>query len=105
MAAVRFTQAALDDIVRYEAWRMARRRGWVAIGDDLLDAIVAAVGAFESYERIPAPPLGVRGQRAPVKRILVTVRAKAFRVYVGPTRDVGAISVRRVRHPARSPIE
>lgn len=105
MAAVRFAKAALDDIAGYEAWRFRQDRAWPPIGDDLVDAILAAVGRFESYDSVPAPPLSLRGQRAPVKRLLVTVRAKAFRVYVGPAREPDGITVRRVRHPARHTIE
>jgi hypothetical protein len=105
VSVVRFTQAALDDIAGYEVWRTRQGRGWRLIGDELVDAIVAAVGKFESYESVPVPPLSVRGQRASVKRLLVTVRAKAFRVYVGPAREQDGISVRRVRHPGRRPIE
>ena len=105
MAVVRFTQAALDDIAGDEAWRTRQGRGWRLIGDELVDAIAAAVGGFASYGSVPVPPLGLRGQGTPVKRLWVTVRAKAFRVYVGPAREHDVISVRRVRHPGRRPIE
>jgi len=102
---VRFRRTALDDIARYEAWRSRRNPSWRPIGADLIDAIEHAVSSYASFEAIPAPLLAVRGQVALLKRLLVPVRSKVFRVYVGPGRQRGETSVRRVRHPSRQLIE
>ena len=102
---VRFCRTALDDITRYETWRSRRGPSWRPVGPDLIDAIEHAVSLYASFEAIPAPLLAVRGQVAPLKRLLVPVRSKVFRIYVGPGRQRGEISVRRVRHPSRQLIE
>ena len=98
-SAVTFRRAALDDIVRYESWRTQQNPSWRPIGPDLIDAIVQAANQHSTFEAIPAPLLAVRGQVALLKRVLVPVRSKIFRVYVGRGRAYGTISVRRVLHP------
>lgn len=105
MAAVRFTQASLEDIARYEAWRLRRNGAWRPIGDALIEAITKAAERFPSFDAVPMPLLAIDGHGALVKRLLVPVRSKVFRVYVGPGRERDVISVRRVRHPARRTIE
>ena len=102
---VKFRRRALDDIARYEVWRSRRNPSWRPIGADLVDTIERAVSAYASFEAIPAPLLAVRGQLALLKRLLIPVRSKVFRVYVGPGRQRGEISVRRIRHPSRRLIE
>lgn len=92
-------------MVRYEAWRRHENPDWRPVDEELIDVIERVVSRFESFEHIPARLLGVEGKHAPVKRLLVKVRSKIFRVYVGRGRRRGQISIRRVRHPARKPIE
>jgi hypothetical protein len=103
--AVKFRRGALDDIVRYEAWRVRRNPSWRPIGNDLVEAIERTVSSYPSFEAVPAPLLAVRGQVALLKRLLIPVRSKVFRVYVGPGRQQGEISVRRIRHPSLKSIE
>lgn len=91
--------------MRYEAWRERQHRGWAPISDALLDAIARSVGRFDSFDQIPAPLLALHGEIAQAKRVLVPVRSKVFRVYVGRGRLGGEISVRRVLHPAQEPLE
>lgn len=105
MSVVRFRREALRDIGRYEAWRESVDQGWQPIADTLLSAIQQTVARYASFDDIPAVLMMVRGQPAPVKRMLVPVRSKAFRVYVGPGRHSGEITVRRVRHPSQEPLE
>ena len=102
---VRFRRSALNDIARYGAWRDSQNRNWSPISEALLDAIAHAAGRFDSFDEIPAPLLAVNGEAAPLKRLLVPVRSKVFRVYVGPGRNAGDISVRRVRHPSQEPLD
>jgi hypothetical protein len=104
-AIVRFRRSALDDIARYEAWREGQDRHWAPIAYALLDAIVQAAGRFDSFDQIPAPRLALNGEVAQVKRLLVPVRSKVFRVYVGRGRRADEISVRRVQHPSQEPLE
>ena len=103
--AVKFRRDALDDIARYEAWRFRRNPSWHTIGHELIDAIDHTVSSYSSFEAIPASLLAVRGQVALLKRLLIPVRSKVFRVYVGPGRQRGEISVRRIRHPSRKSLE
>jgi hypothetical protein len=104
-AAVGFRRAALDDIARYEAWRIRQNPSWRSIGSDLVDAIQQAASRYPTFDAIPVPLLTARGRTAFLKRLLVPVRSKVFRVYVGPGREPGEISVRRVLHPSRRSIE
>src|SRR5579859_7410049 len=103
--AVKFRRGALDDIARYEAWRFRRNPSWHPIGHELIDAIEHTVSLYSSFEAIHAPLLAVRGQVVLLKRLLIPVRSKVVRVYVGSGRQRDVISVRRIRHPSRKSIE
>lgn len=105
VASVRFRKEAIEDIDRYEAWRERQEHSWQPINDALVRAIVSALSRYDAFDEIPARLLSVRGERAQVKRVLVRVRSKVFRVYIGPGRVGGVIAVRRIRHPAQPPLE
>lgn len=100
---VLYRPTALAALERYDRFRA--RRGYEPIGDEILDAIEERLQAPATWEEVPAPVYRVRGEALPVKRLLVRVRSKTFKVYVRPGPLPVVAAVTHIRHPGRRPIE
>lgn len=103
MDEVLYRPRVLIAVERYDRYRMAR--GYEPIGEELFEAIEAVLLPLQAWEEIAAPTFHVRGEVVPVKRLLVTVRSKAFKAYLlrGPTPNV--VGVSHLLHPGQRPIE
>lgn len=100
---VLFRRGALAAVHRYDRFR--RRQGYEPIGAEILGAIEERLARPETWEEIAAPAYRVRGEAVPVKRLLVRVRSKQFKVYVRPGPRPVVAAVTHVRHPGQRPIE
>ena len=95
----------IPQTARYELWRERQNPQWEPIAAQLLDVVHAAASAHPSFEGIPSRILMARGEPRPVKRLLVPIRSKVFKVNVSQGSRPGQIVVRRVLHPFRRSIE
>lgn len=93
----------LAAIERYDRYRAAH--GDEPIGDEMYDAIEAALLSLQGWEEIVAPTFHVRGEAVPVKRLLVTVRSKTFKAYVLPGPTPKVVGGSHLLHPGQRPIE
>lgn len=100
---VLYRPRVLSAIERYDRYRMAH--GYEPIGDEMYDAIEAALLPPQSWEEIIAPTFHVRGEAVPVKRLLITVRSKTFKAYVLPGPTPKVVGVSHLLHPGQRPIE
>ena len=103
MDEVLYRPRALAAVERYDRYRQAH--GYDRIGEELLGAIERSLLPRQSWDEIAAPAFRVRGEPLPVKRILVTVRSKGFKVYVLPVQRPGAVGIAAIRHPGQHWIE
>lgn len=94
---------ALDEIERYDKFRVAK--GYSPVGDAILDALKIRLGPIRTWVDIPAPVFRIRAEPTTVKRLLLTVRSKVFKVYVLKASPESAAVVVDIRHPAQRPIE
>jgi len=100
---VLYRPRVLAAIEQYDRYRAAH--GYEAIGDEIYDAIEAALVQLQGWEEIVAPTFHVRGEAVPVKRLLVTVRSKTFKAYVLPGPTPKVVGVSHLLHPGQRPIE
>ena len=60
---------------------------------------------YTSFDALPMPRLRLPSEETTIKRLLVLVRSKRFRVYVGPTEHGDEVAIIRVLPPSQPPLE
>lgn len=102
MASVKWRVMALDQLVRYDIWRV--RHGWEPIASEIMEAVRLYFDRQDPEavpHHVPGRRVRLRGEPRDLRMVTIRVRGKLFRVYFRYKPAV--FEIRRVYHPSAEP--